>query len=142
MVHKKGAALSPQDLTMADAIRLTEKAESTIRAWIKSGAIEAYQDRQGWWRINRDSLLYKAAEGAQKRPLRTPQPEGGASTTPQSTPLEKALTEALERERRINDELRDQVKNLEGELIKLTSELRALLNKETGGKLSRWFRAS
>jgi hypothetical protein len=142
MGHKKGTNVPPQDLSMAEAIRLTEKAESTIRAWIKSCSIEAYQDRQGWWRINRDSLLHKAAEGAQKRPPRAPQLEGTASIPPQPTPLEKALSEALERERRINDELRGQVRQLEGELLKLTSELKALLTKETSGKLSRWFRAS
>lgn len=141
MGHKKGATVPSEDLTMAEAMRLTEKAESTIRAWIKSGAIEAYQDKQGWWRINRDALLYKAAEGAQKRPLRAPQLNTVSQSSPQPTPLEKALTEALERERRINDELRSQVKQLEGEFIKITAELRAILSKETSGKLSRWFRA-
>ena len=88
MGHKKGATVPSEDLTMADAIRLTEKAESTIRAWIKSGAIEAYQDKQGWWRINRDTLLYKAAEGAQKRPLRAPQLDRVSQSSPQPTPLE------------------------------------------------------
>jgi hypothetical protein len=141
MGHKKGTTVPSEDLTMAEAIRLTEKAESTIRAWIKSGAIEAYQDKQGWWRINRGTLLYKAAEGAQKRPSRAPQTEGLAAISPQPSPLEKTLIEALERERRINDELRSQVKHLEGEFIKLAAELKAILNKETSGKLSRWFRA-
>jgi hypothetical protein len=31
---------------------------------------------------------------------------------------------------------------LEGELLQITSELKALLSKETGGKLSRWLRSS
>ncbi len=138
MRTKKSTVTTPQGLTMAEAIKLTAKAESTIRTWIRNEEVDAFQDVHGWWRINRDSLLYKASQSPPKRPQQPPQLE----SIPQSSPLEKALTEALERERRINDELRGQVRLLEGELLQITSELKALLSKETGGKLSRWLRSS
>jgi len=53
------------------------------------------------------------------------------------------LAEALDRERRINDELRQRVRELEQERTQHLAEMRALLSKSSDGKdgvLSRWIR--
>jgi hypothetical protein len=50
------------------------------------------------------------------------------------------LLEALRREKQINDELRAQNKELQGEVLKLSAEMLALLKGEGKGLLSRWIR--
>jgi hypothetical protein len=63
---------------------------------------------------------------------------------PQPTPSERILSEALERERRLNDDLRARLLVLENERTQHMAEMRAMLSKDgSGGKdgvLSRWIR--
>ena len=135
-------------LTMAEASKLVDKAESTVRAWVRSQQVSAWQDAVGWWRIDRNSLLAHAAGvGAAKGGSRGLTVRKGAHTegsvTPQQTPTERVLAEGLERERRINDELRQQVRELEQERTQHMAEMRAMLSRDSGGKegvISRWIR--
>jgi len=136
-------------LTMAEASKLVGKAESTVRSWVRSQQVSAWQDAAGWWRIDRNSLLAHAAATASSKGT----DRGGgvrhgaqfeASSYPQPTPSERILTEALERERRLNDELRDRLTAMENERTQHMAEMRALLSKDgNGGKdgvISRWIR--
>lgn len=145
----KKPSIEGTGLAMAEASKLVGKAESTVRSWVRSQQVNAWQDAAGWWRIDRNSLLAHAAatasskgsdrgigirHGAQSEP----------STYPQTTPSERILTEALERERRLNDELRAKLTAMENERTQHMAEMRALLSKDgNGGKegvLSRWIR--
>lgn len=129
---------------MAEASKMIQRAESTVRTWIKTGQVRAQQDAAGWWRIERNSLLTHAAADASKRGVTQ---KGSAqvltSPPPQQTPLEKTLMEALSRERHLNDDLRNQLKQLDAERTQHLAEMRALLSKDVkaaDGILSRWLR--
>ena len=51
------------------------------------------------------------------------------------------LREALHRERKINDELRSQMKEKDSELLRLTYEMKSVLEGKSGGLISRWIRS-
>lgn len=143
-MRRSEASVTPTGLTMAEASKMIQRAESTIRAWVKTGQVRARQDNAGWWRIERDSLIAHAAAEALKKggPQRTGA-YANPSTPPQQTPLETALMDALNRERSINDELRKLVVKLEEERTQHMAEMRALLSKDiktTDGVISRWLR--
>lgn len=133
---------------MAEASRLVAKAESTVRAWVRSGQVRAWRDNDGWWCIDRDSLLGHAAgvvstKGAERGAVPRRGAQADPFVPPQPTPSERILAEALERERRINDELRGRVRDLEQERTQHMAEMRALLSKDLKDKdgiLSRWIR--
>lgn len=136
-------------LTMAEASKLVGKAESTVRAWVRTQQVNAWQDTAGWWRIDRNSLLSHAASAAtakgNDRGAGTRQgAQSDLTSYPQPTPSERILTEALERERRLNDELRARLSVMENERTQHMAEMRAMLSKDgSGGKdgvLSRWIR--
>jgi hypothetical protein len=146
--HKKPSA-EGAGLTMAEASKLVGKAESTVRAWVRTQQVSAWQDAAGWWRIDRNSLLSHAAaavtaKGGDRGGTLRQGAQSDPSTYPQSTPSERILSEALERERRLNDELRARLLSLENERTQHMAEMRALLSKDgNGGKegvLSRWIR--
>ena len=67
----------------------------------------------------------------------------GASALHHEAPDSASLTilkEALERERRVNDELRAVLNEREATIRSLETEMRAILSKENSGLLSRWTR--
>ncbi len=137
-------------VSLAEATKLVAKAESTVRNWVKSKQVRAKQSTEGWWLIDRNSLLAHAAltpstkglRGGQSKHLKnTPpfiDPLNAPLNTPQPTPLENSLRESLERERRLNDQLQTKNEFLEKELLKITHELKSLLSGKTGNTLSRW----
>lgn len=136
----------PAMVGLTEAATLIDKGESTIRLWLKNGQIHAKKDQRGNWRIDRNSLLAYAAVEASVRPQRragatlsgrTAGAIAPAAAEPHSE-LVAALKEALERERRINDEYREKIHRLEGELFKITMELKALLTEKSGNSLMRW----
>jgi DNA-binding transcriptional MerR regulator len=132
-------------LSLPEAARRADASPTSLRRWISTGALKATKDTSGGWLIRDDDLRTymattlaskKTSTGAQKR-----QGAEGASTTVGTTdPTVVVLTESLRRERHINDELRGQNKELQGEILKLTAEMRAILSKEGAGMLSRWLR--
>jgi len=147
--ESKKPSVEGAGLTMAAASKLVGKAESTVRAWVRSQQVTAWQDNAGWWRIDRNSLLSHAAAGATaKGANRGTDTRQGAqsdpSPYPQPTPSERILTEALERERRLNDDLRARLLGMENERTQHMAEMRAMLSRDGGGGkegvLSRWIR--
>lgn len=132
-------------LSLPEAARRADASPTSLRRWISTGALKAAKDANGGWLIREDDLRTymtttlaskKAGSGAPKR-----QGAEAMSTTVGTTdPTLVVLTEALRRERHINDELRGQNKELQGEILKLTAEMRAILSKEGSGMLSRWLR--
>ena len=121
-------------ISLPEASRLAAVSQTTVRRWIKSGSLEAKQDKAGKWQVNKQHLLSRLA---------IQPPRQGANmheTLIESSDKDRLLSEtmeALSRERRINDELRS-------ENIKLNAEIRGLLEvsskKNFKGAISRWIK--
>lgn len=134
-------------VTLSQASKLLDRPENTIREWIKIGRLTGRRDSRGRWIIERSELMACAYE--------RPQTVSRLGATSKATARIESATEAsteryirsleggLDRERRINDDLRNQIKQLEGERSQHLAEMRALLTKDaktTDGVLSRWLR--
>lgn len=140
-------------VSISEAARSLGLSQTKIRGWLNEPGF-ATRTQQGHWQIDRVLLLAKAAaESSQKG-----SPRVGAVTSQrvssqnvevaQSSQREvsddriRDLQESLQRERRINDELRAEVRQLQAAQTQHLAELRALL--ESAGKdkgiLSRWIR--
>ena len=118
-------------ISLPEASRLAAVSQTTVRRWIKSGSLEAKQNKAGKWQVNKQHLLSRLA-------IQPPRQVANMQGTPvESSDKDRLLSEtmeALSRERKINDELRS-------ENIKLNAEIKTLL---VGGRnksfLSRWVR--
>lgn len=131
-------------LTIAEAAQRYAVSQSAIRRLLDAGKLVSKRDAQNRHTLSVDEL----AEAFSRR---VPDSRSGAIAGKPSADrsdelpatnsrLIQNLEDALSRERRLNDELRAHNYNLQGELIKLTAEMKALLGKEGDGVLSRWFR--
>jgi hypothetical protein len=147
-----------QRVTIAVAAKMTGLSPTKIREWLKEPGLDAVRNEQGWWLIDRTTLLARAASDAHGKDSRR-----GAAATSQAvtshsrevteTSLREAVAESLEqrirdlqtqlaREQRLNDELREENRRLASAQTQHLAELRAVL--ENGAKekgiLSRWIR--
>ncbi len=111
---------------------------STIRRWISTGKLQTTKSPEGWHRIEKEHLLATAAaqdnspQMATPTPIHTPTLNSGLEATV------KHLSETLERERMRADRLEQRNEQLQHEMLKMTKEMQAILNKETG--LLSWIR--
>jgi excisionase family DNA binding protein len=149
-------SVEPSTVSLSEASRLLSKPENTIREWIKTSKLQAHRDSRGRWLIRRHDLMaFIAVKGSTEgRPGATSNPtskarsnvEGSTEPTvePSTTRYIRSLEDSLDRERRINDELRQQLRHVEQERTQHIAEMRAMLSKDgSGGKegvLSRWIR--
>jgi excisionase family DNA binding protein len=139
---------------MDDTLTITEASErfavspSAIRRLISGNQLKATKDNKGRQLLVADELAGIFARRA--KPARAGAQVSGnsrklsdlptGSTTGETDRYVLSLENALERERRINDDLRHEISGLRGELLKMMSEMKALLQKEDKGLLSRWIR--
>ena len=117
------------DITISKAAQLSGKSQATIRRWAAQKIIPARKTNDGHWTFNKDELIaYLSTHSEQLI-------EAGkikqSSRAAQEQPVIKLLETSLERERRINDELRTQLSNATAEIFKLTQEIKAILSKDT-----------
>jgi excisionase family DNA binding protein len=137
-------------VSLAEASKLLAKPENTIREWIKSSKLLAHRDSRGRWLIKpHDLMSYVVTQGlAEPRPGATSKTRSKAppfvegSAEPSTSRYVRSLEDSLERERRLNDELRIKLSGLEQERTQHMAEMRAFLNKDSSkdGVLSRWIR--
>ena len=135
-------------LTVAQAAQMSGLSPSTLKRRITTKALPARYSTTGTWLIERSDLMAylassepsKAAQGASIR-------SGATSVASSDQAVIAHLTRSLERERQLNadlqrasEELRAQNKELQGEVLKLSAEMLALLKGEGKGMLSRWLR--
>ena len=121
-------------ISLPEASKLAAVSQTTVRRWIKSGSLEAKQDKAGKWQIGKQNLLSRLA-------IQPPRQVGNTNETfVESSDKNRLLyetMEALSRERKINDELRS-------ENIKLNAEIKAILQKKDSlgikSTISRWIR--
>lgn len=129
-------------LSVGEAAKISGKATSTIRRWILEGFLKAIQDENGWYRIKHEDLMNTLSQVTHKQPTSESTIQNNYSQINENTAFIKSMQESLERERRINDEFRNQIKSLESEIFKLTHEIRAILTKNSPiNSLSRWLQS-
>jgi len=133
------------DLNITQAARLTGKSLATIRRWAAQKTIPARKTEDGHWVFSSDELV--AHLHAHGHELIGTRPIAGKAEQPNNQQLIGAYAEQiktleglLEREQRLNDELREQLKSTTGEVFKLTAELRAFLSKETKTTPTQWIK--
>jgi len=148
---KKVSQGTADTLTVSQAAKASGKSVSTIRRWIDEGFLKATKTTEGWRLISHNELMvalskltHETPSGERHaKPTPTISTLGGSSTV---AVLEQALKrerEAVEREQRLNDELRSQIRELDRERTQHLAEMRALLSKDakaTDGVISRWLR--
>lgn len=141
-------------VTIAEASVLVGMSQTKVRQWLNEPNF-AMRNAQGWWLIDKVALLAKAASESSPKESRcvgavTTQRAPSQTTEVSVTSLREVtetrirdLQETLMRERRINDELRLENRNLQAAQTQHLAELRALLGSGTKDKssfLSRWVR--
>lgn len=144
-------------ILVADAAKLVGKAQVTIRRLVETKALKSKRDENGRHLINRMELVaYYAAKSANRAGNDV---RAGATTNHANSDILIAselakvqaensglaskiamIEESLLRERRLNDELRAQNRDIQNEIVKISAEIRAILTNETQNKLFRWFR--
>jgi excisionase family DNA binding protein len=156
MKQRTEPSVEPSTVSLSEASKLLSKPENTIREWIKTAKLHAHRDSRGRWLIQRDDLMaFVAVKGSTEgRPGATSKAtpkvhsriEGSTepTTEPSTSRYIRSLEDSLERERRINDELRAKISGMDQERTQHMAEMRAMLSKDgNGGKegvLSRWIR--
>lgn len=132
-----------ETVSIPQAAAMLEKPEGTVRDWVKKGFVRARQDSRGRWLIERESLMAHASTRAPAtaQPRGKPQAQTTATGSDENVSRYiRTLEDALAREQRLNDELRAKNDALQGELLRLTAEMQAMLSKEDKGILSLWRR--
>jgi DNA-binding transcriptional MerR regulator len=125
-------------LSLNEASKMSGKSLATVRRWAKESLIVADKNKSGHWQIPTHQFrVYLAQDVSLHEPSVDKQSEGESFKIEAS----QMLYEALHRERKINDDLRSQVKEKDSELLKLTYEMKSVLDGKSGGLLSRWIRS-
>ena len=128
-----------ETLSIHAASKMAGKSTTTVRRWIREKSITARKAGDGRWQIDRHNLMAYLAQTPDHHVASMEPPQSGNYNDMELT---RTLHEALHRERQINDDLRAQLKEKDGELLKLTYEIKAVLEEKGGNILSRWFRSS
>jgi|GEM_PF-4307499 len=135
-------------LTIREAAQMSGLSASTLKRRITAELLPARYTDAGTWVVQRSDLLaFLAVHEPVKVAQVSDQRRGASSVTgpmtdhgvAQSGPVTDHLRQSLDHERGVNAELREQVKGLQSENLKLNAEIRALLKGEGKGMLSRWF---
>lgn len=133
-----GAFTMDETLSIHGASKMAGKSITTVRRWIRENPSIAIKSSDGRWKIDRHNFMAYLAQtsGRCETSIVTPQINNSNETE-----LTRTLHEALHRERQINDELRSQMKEKDSELLKLTYEMKSILEGRSNNVLSRWFRS-
>ncbi len=125
-------------LSLHEASKMSGKSLATVRRWARENLIEAEKNSSGHWEIPTRHFKAYLANGVNLH-------EASMDTKDEAQAVQneasRMLHEALNRERKINDELREQIKEKDSALLKLTFEMKAMLEDKPGGIISRWIRA-
>lgn len=141
----------PSTVSLSEASRLLSKPENTIREWIKTQKLQAHRDSRGRWLIHRHDLMaFVVTKGSAEGRLGATSNSSSkvraheqGTTESSNGRYVRSLEDSLDRERRINDELRAKIAVMEQERTQHLAEMRALLSKDQSqneGIISRWIR--
>lgn len=129
------------DVSLADAAKAVGKSPVTLRALVNSGKLKSnLKGRTHFVNLNEVTDLFASRSvNAQRIGASVSQIDERALMSAVQSQL-RASEFSLQRERQINDELRQEMNGLRSELLKMMLEMKALLQKEDKGLLSRWIR--
>ena len=128
-----------EQLTVTEAAKYAGVGASTVRRWIDQKRITAERNKFGNWEVEKESLLQWLAQ----QPPAAHAPLLSSQSNPDTDTLRLALQhehETLERERRIADDLRAELREARAECRALQAEMRALLTGGLQEAVSRWVR--
>lgn len=125
-------------LNLHEASKVSGKSLATVRRWARESLIEAKKNSSGHWEIPTRKFKAYLAHNVN---LHEASMDTHSEVQAAQDEASRTLHEALHRERKINDELRAQVKEKDSALLKLTFEMKAMLENKPGGIISRWIRA-
>lgn len=133
---------STDTLTINEAAKHSGKSATTIRRWLESGVLKYKTSPEGWKLITKDDLLGVLSENTT---VTSPPERATQHVAHIESSTVTVLKESLEHERRRcerleaeKNDLQKNIKELQGELLKLTKETQAILQKQTG--ITSWFR--
>ena len=137
-------------LSVAKASTMSGKAQTTIRAALQKGELTGGKDKRGRWSVDEQSLRQWLASDNR---LSTTSLARSHISTNKVDNINQHLVEQLENRiqelQREKDEWlesfkeeRQENRKLQSELLRITSEMKALLSREDKSLLSRWLRSS
>ncbi len=134
-------------LTASQAAKLVNKSPSTIRRLIKLGKIPSTVSAEGWKVVTKTDLMLCFHERLQE-PVKKDAAQPSQSSDSLSQDVMNALKTALdaanrtiEHERSLVKSYREENRELQGKLIQITHEMKAMLEDKPGGIISRWIRS-
>jgi len=135
-----------ESISLTAASKMAGKSSTTLRRWATEKLVKATKNKKGSWRFDPDSLRTYLATSE------PPLPRQGGSTEVYSsgkavqfatTELIQSLRSGLEREQKINDDLRQDIKDLKvenkhvnQELVKIVHEVASILKNQHENKPS------
>ena len=133
------------ELGIASAARLSGKSQATIRRWASQNIVPASKNSDGRWKFDKDYLLNHLKLHSQDLidagTIKIPSIKANEPLISALEDQIKHLEVALDRERWLNDELREQLRKTTVELFTLTQEIKAILSKESSPSPTRWLRS-
>ena len=129
-----------QTVNLTVASKMAGKSTTTLRRWAKESLVKATKKDNGGWEFDTDSLKQHLAKSSVRHITNKSVIKSEIAEQKGDSELICSLQVSLDRERKINDDLRQENSKLQSELLKLTYEMQAILKKESGNKLSRWIK--
>jgi predicted RNase H-like nuclease (RuvC/YqgF family) len=143
-----------EQVTLTDASKMVDQHPAVLRRFIGEGKLKSSKNTSGHHVVDKTEVLAFFADrsakrsGASRGSDRASKSEGGdqvaAVLTERIASLEGTIADlrrTIEREREENKDLRSQNRELQGEILKITHELKGYLAKEGGNMLSRWIKS-
>lgn len=135
------------EINIDQAAKLIGKSQATMRRWASQKIIPAAKSNDGSWIFNKDEILKHMSAQSQsmidskiiKRSSITQHEHNIISIYKRQIDI---LEHTIERERQINDEMRDQLKQNQSEILKLSNEIKAILTNDNQSTLSRWIKTT
>lgn len=134
---------SKEWLTVGEAAHSAGRSVSTIKRWISSGSLSAQRDRAGRHMIHFDDLRAVCVQLTDRSSVTVQTAERTmVSSVDASTELLNELRARVRELEARNTRLETLNEKLQSEILRLTAELTAFLNRQDKGFLSRWIKAS
>ena len=113
-------------ISLTEAAKLVAKSSTTLRKLINDGKFKSVKNESGHHMVRRDDVLgYYAINSAPKSSVERGSEQQTDLVMRSMNEQISLMRETIERERKENVELRAQIRNLEGELLKVNEEIKS-----------------
>jgi len=127
------------EVSLNVAAKMAGKTTTAVRRWASQGLIKARKNKRGRWEIETQSLREHLATSVS---IHVGETSGNRQEPDLQSEYIRSLQSSLDRERKKVDDLSENNKRLQNEILKLTHEIKAILSKDNRGLLSRWIKSS